>query len=92
MPDDRVEEEVPARLRRVPAERLRPRHLVHRLVHRADHRGGQWLRHVADAQADELRIGMRRLELPYAPASLAEEVAGAELQVVVVDSRHGARF
>jgi hypothetical protein len=90
--NDGVDQEIPAGLGRIAAEGLGLRHLVDGFVHRPDHRVRQRAGHVADSEADQLRIGVRRLVLARAPAGLAEEIAGAKLQVVVVDPGHGARF
>src|SRR2546422_8275200 len=61
-------------IRRPPRSTLFPYTTLFRSrVHRRDHRGRQRPRHVADAETDELRVGVRRLELARAPAGLAEE-------------------
>src|SRR5439155_613547 len=52
----------------------------------------QWPRGVADAEPDQLRVGMRSLILLHPPGDLAEEVAALEPQVVVVNPRHGPRI
>src|SRR5213596_1591333 len=87
-----LDEEVVPRLRAVPLERLGPRHLVHRGVQGFDDRGCQRTSDVADPEANEPGPRVIVLELPHTPRDLREEIARPELQVVVVDSRHGARF
>ena len=89
---DELGEERVARLRAVPLEGLGARHLVHGAVERRDHRGRQRVGHVADPETDEPGARVRVLELPHPPRDLREKVARPELQVVVVDARHGARF
>ena len=60
------------------------------LVQRGDHGGRQRLRHVADTTADQAlgSLGIRLAENFHAPGNLGEEVAGFELEVVVVEEGH----
>ena len=51
--------------------------------------GGERLGDVADAHADDLGRGVLLGEGGDAAADLGEEVAGFELEVVVVDVGHG---
>ncbi len=87
---DRVDQEVVAVLRPVAAEALRARHLVGGPVERGDDRRGQGLGDVADAQADQLRVGVGVGEGRHAAPDLGEEIARRELQIVLVDVRHRA--
>ena len=85
---DQLGEELVAGLGAVAAEGLGARHLVDRLVERADHHGRQGPGDVADAEADDLGGGMGVLEGLHAPGDLDEEIAALELQIVLVDARH----
>src|SRR5262249_52903546 len=77
--DDRVEEKIPARLRRIAAEGLGARPLVSGLLHPVDGRRGPGARRGAEAQAKRLRAGVARLIFAWAAAGLAEEIARAQL-------------
>ncbi len=88
---DRFDEEVVALLRAVAAERLALAHLVDGGVHRLDDRGRERLGHIADAEADDLRVGVRRRVRAHATTDLGEQITRRQLGVVLVDTRPGAR-
>ena len=88
---DRLDEEVVTLLRAVAAKRLALAHLVDGRVHRVDDRGCERLGDISDAEADDLRIGMRRRVGTHATTDLGEQVTRRQLGVVLVDARHGAR-
>jgi hypothetical protein len=78
VPGDQLGEEVVARLGTIAAERLRPRHLIDGGVQRLHDRRRQRLGRIADAEADELGLRVRRLELLHPPRDLAEEITALE--------------
>jgi hypothetical protein len=86
---DRLDQEVVALLRAVAAERLAPRHLVDRRVHRLDDRRREWLGDVADAEPDDVGVGVRGLVGADAAPDLGEQIACGQLGVMLVDARHG---
>jgi len=86
---DRVEQEVVALVGSVAAKALLRRELRHGRAHRLHDGRGEGKGHVADPEADHVRLGVRLLEGRHATPDLGKEVAGLELPVVLVDVRHG---
>ena len=86
---DFLDEEAVALLGPVAAEGLGCSHLVDRLVHGGDAGGRQGLRHVADAERDDVGCGILFLIVSDAVCDLAEEIAAGEFQIVFVDVSHG---
>jgi hypothetical protein len=58
-------------------------------VQRPDDGGGQRPRDVADAEADDLGLRVRLGERLDTLADVGEEIAGLQLEVVVIDSGQG---
>jgi hypothetical protein len=60
--------------------------LIDCVMHRRDDRRRQRLRHIADAAANQApgSLRIRRAKLAHAPGDLRKEIAGLELEVVVV--------
>ena len=83
-------EEVVALLRTIAAERGAIRHFIDGLVHGGNDRAGQRLRDVANAAANEALggLGIRVGESLHAAADLGEEIAGFELEVIVIEISH----
>ena len=76
---DGLPQEGVALLRAVAVEALKGAHLVHRLVHRLDDRGGQGTGHVADGQLDDLGLGVGGRIGGDPPGDLREEIAAGQL-------------
>jgi hypothetical protein len=89
---DGLAEEVVPLLRAVAAERLALRHLIDGRVHGRDAGGRQRLGDVADAEPDHLGLRVRVGVGLHAARDLGEQVAGLELEVMVVDAGHRAVF
>ena len=87
---DGVAEEFVPLLGPVAVKAVARAHLVHGPVQRLARGGGQRLGHVADAAADEALGGLRiRGAKGIHPAGdFGKEIAGAELEVVVVEQSH----
>ena len=85
---DRFAKERVALLGTVAAEGRRVPHLVHGRVQRADHRGGERLRHVADAKADHTLLGSRLLKGRDLMSDFLEEIDARELEKIAVNSCH----
>ena len=62
--------------------------IVDGLVHGRDHGWGEGLGDVADAEADDLRLGVGLLVGLDAVGDFGEQVAGLDLQVVFIDADH----
>ena len=70
-------------------EVLPPRLVVHRPVERGDDRRRERLGDVADAEADDLRLGVGGLVGGDSVGDLREKVGGLDLRIVLVDVQHG---
>ena len=86
---DRFDEKIVTLLGTVAAERLARAHLVDRGVHRFEDRGSEGLGDIADAEANDFRVRMRRRETAHAAPDLGEEVARRKFCVVLVYSHGG---
>jgi hypothetical protein len=82
-------EELVADVGTVALERLAARHVVGGLVDGPHDGRGQGLGHVAHAQVHHAHAGMRVGERLRAAPDLGEEVALVEVQVELIESRHG---
>ena len=85
---DGIHQEVVAEVRAVAAEGLLTAHLVHSLVQCLDDSRHQRLGHVADAQTDDVGVGMRRLIFLHAPRNLRKQVGAGQLAVMIVHMKH----
>ena len=83
-----VTEKVVPLLGPVAAKRLAATHLVDGPMHGLDHGRRQRLGHVADPQANDLRLRILGRELRDAAADLGKQIACLQLQKVIVDFRH----
>ena len=65
--------------------------LIHRLVHRLAHCGGERLCHVADPTSDQTRCAVRiRIRIGFdATIDFRKQVAGFEFKVVGIEKGHG---
>jgi len=63
-------------------------HLSSGGAERLDDRGCERQRDVADPEPNDLGVGIRGIELTYPTRDFGEQVAGAELAVVLVDPGH----
>ena len=70
----------------VTAERLAATHLVDGPMHGFDHGRRQWLRHVADAQADDLCLRILGGKPRNAAANLGKEIPRLQLQKMIVNA------
>ena len=78
-----------ALLRTVSVEVLARRLVVDSLVHRLNDGVAERLGDVSDAEADDLRVRIRRLVRGHAVRDFGEQVAGLYLRVVFVYVEHG---
>ena len=85
-----VAEKLVPLFRPVTAERLTATHLVDGPMHGFNHSRRQWLRHVADPQADDLRLRILGGKPRDAAANLGEEIPRLKLQKVLVNVRHNS--
>ena len=85
---DGVDEEVIAVIRAVAVERLLHTHFADRLVHRFDDGGCQRAGDVADAQTDDVRIGMRGAVRLHAASDFRKQVRPRQTGKIIVDMKH----
>ena len=85
---DGVDEEVIAVIRAVAVERLLHAHFADCLVHRVDDGGCQRAGDVADAQTDDVRIGMRGAVRLHAASDFRKQVRPRQAGKIIVDMKH----
>ena len=78
-------------LRAVAMEALAVAQLVYGRLHGIAAGFWQWFGHIADAQANQRRIGVGFTEKLHPPGDFREEITSLELEVIAVDLNHGCR-
>ncbi len=86
---DLLAQEGVALLGPVAVERRARAFVVHGFAHGRENGRSERFRHVADAQADDLGVRMRRLVRIHAVRDFRKEIAGLDFLVVFVDVQHG---
>ncbi len=86
---DGISQEVVALLRAVAPEAFGRRHLVGGTMNSLDDSWAQGLGDVANAEADDVGLGVLCLEDVHLFGNVREQVVVRQLEVVVVDESHG---
>ena len=74
--------------RAVAAKSFSVAHFISSTFHRVNAHLRQWTSHVADAEPNDFRVGIFRLELRGTFADFREQITAGQFQIIFVDLRH----